>query len=179
MQMLCNIFPILSLWLWWPSWTSNRHLVIFDLEVIMLLQCVSIQIDQRFGWLRQKLVFKMAAMVGIFAIFHLHNILLLHCKFQLSSPLWLARICPKQIFTMAAVTDTILTHFDPEVVLFLQSKFRLKSTKGLGRDVENWFSRWWLWWPSWIFYRLSFSYFVSARRPNALHQVSTQLDHSF
>ena len=33
--------------------------------------------------------------------------------------------------------DTILTHFDPEVPLLLQSKFRLKSTKGLGRDVEN------------------------------------------
>ena len=33
--------------------------------------------------------------------------------------------------------DTILAHFDPEIVLLLQSKFRLKSTKGLGRDVEN------------------------------------------
>ena len=30
-----------------------------------------------------------------------------------------------------------LAHFDPEVVLLLQSKFWLKSTKGLGRDVEN------------------------------------------
>ena len=30
--------------------------------------------------------------------------------------------------------DTILAHFDPEIVLLLQRKFRLKSTKDLGRD---------------------------------------------
>ena len=39
----------------------------------------------------------------------------------------------------------------------------------LGRDVENWFSRWRLWQPPWIFYRLSFSYFVSTRRHDAPH----------
>ena len=72
--------------------------------------------------------------------------------------------------------NAILTHFDPEVVLLLQSKFRLKSTKVLGRDVENWFLRWRLWWPSWILNRLSFSYFVSTRHPDAPHQLSTQLD---
>ena len=33
--------------------------------------------------------------------------------------------------------DTILARFDPEVVLLLLSNFRLKSTKGLGRDVKN------------------------------------------
>ena len=33
--------------------------------------------------------------------------------------------------------NTILAHFDPEVVLLLQSKFRLKLTKDLGKDVEN------------------------------------------
>ena len=60
-----------------------------------------------------------------------------------------------------------------------QRKFRFKSTKGLGKKVENWFSRWRLWQPSWIFNRLiNFSYFVSTRRPDAPHQVSTQLDHS-
>ena len=32
---------------------------------------------------------------------------------------------------------TILAHFDPEVILLLQSKFLLKTTKSLGRDVEN------------------------------------------
>ena len=50
--------------------------------------------------------------------------------------------------------------------------------QSLGRDVENWFTRWRLWWPSWIFDRLSFSYFVSIRRRNAPHEVSVQLDHS-
>ena len=32
--------------------------------------------------------------------------------------------------------DTILASFDPEVILLLGGKFRLKETKGLGRDVE-------------------------------------------
>ena len=72
--------------------------------------------------------------------------------------------------------DTILAHFDPEVVLLLQSKFQLKSTKGSGRDVENGFTRWRLWRPSWIFYLLSFIYFMSTRCADAPHQVSTQFD---
>ena len=38
-------------------------------------------------------------------------------------------------------TDKILAGFDPEVILLLQSKFQLQATKGLERDVENWFSR--------------------------------------
>ena len=40
-------------------------LAIFDLEVILLLHCVSTQIAQRFGLKSQKLVFKMAAMSAI------------------------------------------------------------------------------------------------------------------
>ena len=32
--------------------------------------------------------------------------------------------------------DAILARFDPEVIQLLQSKFRLKATKGLERDVE-------------------------------------------
>ena len=44
--------------------------------------------------------------------------------------------------------DMSLAHFDPEVVLLLQSKIRLKLTKGFGRDVKNGFSRWRLWRPS-------------------------------
>ena len=67
--------------------------------------------------------------------------------------------------------------FNPEVILLLQNKFWLKATKGLQRNVENWFSRWRLWQPCWIFDLLSFSYFVSTRRPNAHHQVSIQLDY--
>ena len=46
-----------------------------------------------------------------------------------------------------------LSRFDPEVILLLQSKFWLKTTKGLGRDVENWFSKWHLG------FSISFSYF--------------------
>ena len=33
----------------------------------------------------------------------------------------------------------ILAHFDPKVVLLLQSKFQFKSTTGFGRDDENCF----------------------------------------
>ena len=57
--------------------------------------------------------------------------------------------------------NTILACFNPEVILLLKSKFRLKGIKGLRRDVKNWFSRWRLWWPSWIFYPLISLYCVS------------------
>ena len=33
--------------------------------------------------------------------------------------------------------NTILTCFNPDVILLLQSKFRLTPIKGLERDVEN------------------------------------------
>ena len=33
--------------------------------------------------------------------------------------------------------NMIIAYFDPEVVLLLQSKFRLKATKDVGREVEN------------------------------------------
>ena len=33
--------------------------------------------------------------------------------------------------------NTILARFNPEVILLLKSKLRLKLTKGLGRDIEN------------------------------------------
>ena len=41
---------------------SFYNIAIFDLEVILLLQCDSTRIAQQFGWRSQKLVFKMAAM---------------------------------------------------------------------------------------------------------------------
>ena len=72
--------------------------------------------------------------------------------------------------------NIILAHFNPEFVLSLQFKFQLKLTKGLGRDVKNWVSRWRPWQQSWIFYQLGFSYFVSSRHPDAPYQVSNQLD---
>ena len=49
----------------------------------------------------------------------------------------------EQIFKMATVAAILdsdqhdLAHFDPEVILLLQRKCQLKSTKGLGRDVEK------------------------------------------
>ena len=74
----------------------------------------------------------------ILAIFHLHVNLLLHRKFQFNSP------CEKTDFQdggcgdhLGFLTDTVLAHFDPEVALLLRSKVSLKSTKNLGRDVEN------------------------------------------
>ena len=38
--------------------------------------------------------------------------------------------------------DTVLAHFDPEIILLLQSNIRLKATEVLGRDVEKLFTRW-------------------------------------
>ena len=93
--------------------------------------------------------------------------LLLHCKFQINSPcglredvqnkfsIWLLWrpywISYRHEFSsfrsrnypcgygdhLGFLIDMDLAHFDPEVVLLLQSKFRLKSTKGLEKDVEN------------------------------------------
>ena len=73
--------------------------------------------------------------------------------------------------------DQILAHFDIEADLLIQSKFRLKSTKGLERDVKNRFLRWRLWWPFFIFDQFCSNYFASTMCPDAPHQVSNQLDH--
>ena len=67
--------------------------------------------------------------------------------------------------------DTNLSRFDPKVFLLLQSKFRLKATEGFERDVIKWRLSYIIINP------LSFSYFVSTRRPCARHQVSIQLDY--
>ena len=123
----------------------------------------------------------------ILAIFHLHINLLLHLSFNLViSPCGLRdvknRFSRWRLWWPSWISDqhnfSSLSHFNPEVVLLLQSKFQLKSTIALGRDVKNWFSRWRLWQSSWIFDRISFSYFECTRRLDAPHQVSTQLDHS-
>ena len=58
--------------------------------------------------------------------------------------------------------NMILAHFDPKIVLMLQASFSLNPSN-VWRDVKNGFLRWRLWWPSWNFDLLSFSYFVSTR----------------
>ena len=126
---------------------SFYNIAIFDLEVILLLQCVSTQIAQWFWWRSQKLVFKMVVQDGygghfgfliskILAIFHLHINLLLHCKFQLNWPCGL-------------------------------------------QDVQNRFSIWQLWWPSWNSNRHHFSSFLSRSCPVATEQVSAQIHQRF
>ena len=119
------------------------------------------------------------------AIFHLHVNLLLHCKFQLNSPcgLWenvQNRFSRWQLWPTSWISDWYkFSSFRSRSCPVATEKFQLKSTKGLGRDVEKWFSRWRLWRPSWIFdWPSNFSCFVSFRRLDAPHQVSTQLDHS-
>ena len=49
---------------------------------------------------------------------------------------------------------TILAIF----IFLLPCKFQLKSPNGLGEEVKNWFSRWWLWWPFWISSRQVFCF---------------------
>ena len=76
---------------------SFYNIAIFDLQVILLLQCVSTLIAQWFGW-KSKTGFQDGGYschfgfpIGmILAIFHLHVNLFLHCKFQLNSP-WSSR----------------------------------------------------------------------------------------
>ena len=76
----------------------------------------------------------------ILPILHLHFNLLLHCKFQLNSPCSLQEDVQTDIQDgdhLGFLINRILAHFDPEVVLLLQSKFWLKSIWGLGIDVEQ------------------------------------------
>ena len=54
---------------------------------------------------------------------------------------------------------TVLAIFDLQVTPMLPTKYQINWTFGLGEEAENRFSRWWLWWPSWISDRKYFSYF--------------------
>ena len=109
----------------------------------------------------------------ILALFHLHVNLLLIVNFNLIRPV--VYEMPKTDFQNSGCggygehlgfpIDTVLAQFDPEVVLLLQSKFRLKLTKGLGKLIFN------------IVAVAVLAIFVSTRRPDAPHQVSTQFDH--
>ena len=49
--------------------------------------------------------------------------------------------------------------FDLQVILLLQCKSKLKSSKCSGADVKNQFSSWQLLWLFWIFNQHDFSYF--------------------
>ena len=68
--------------------------------------------------------------------------------------------------------NTILACLDPEATLLLQSKFQLKATKGLGRDVKKLIFQDGHCGGHLGFSFGSFSYFVSTKRPYAHHQVS-------
>ena len=54
---------------------------------------------------------------------------------------------------------TILAIFDLQVTLMLPTKFGVNWSFGSGEEAKNRFSRWPLWWPSWITDRHDFSYF--------------------
>ena len=53
----------------------------------------------------------------------------------------------------------ILAIFDLEVTLMLDKKFQVNWPLGSQEEAKNRFSRWPPWWPSWISYQNSFSYF--------------------
>ena len=58
-------------------------------------------------------------------------------------------------------------------------KFQLDPTYGMGEDVFWRFSRWPIWWPSWILEKNDFSNSNSPCGPNASHQVWAQSDLGF
>ena len=72
-----------------------------------------------------------------------------------------------------------LAIFHLHVNLLLHPKFQLKWLCGLWENVQNRFSRWQLWWPSWISDQHHFSLFRSRSHPVAKEQVSTQTDQKF
>ena len=87
---------------------------------------------------------------------------------QVSSQLvfWFRRQRGKYIFkeaAMAATWDfsikTLVAIFDLQVTLILLTKFRVNWHFGSEEEVQNRFSRWRPWRPSWIYDRNDFSYF--------------------
>ena len=72
----------------------------------------------------------------------------------------------------------ILAIFNLHVNLLLRCKFQLYSPCDL-QAVQNKFSIWWLWRPSWICDRHDFSSFRSRSCPVATEQVSAQIGQRF
>ena len=62
---------------------------------------------------------------------------------------------------------TTLTTFDLQITPMLPTKFRVNWHLGLGEEAKNRFSRWLPWWPSWIYDRRDFSYFLSTSHIDA------------
>ena len=95
-------------------------------------------------WVKSKISFRDGSYGGHFG-FPLGMILAILCStstccYIVSFNLIRLVTCKNMSKTVAAILDfhnIILTHFDSKVVLLLQSKFLLKLTKGMGRDVEN------------------------------------------
>ena len=73
----------------------------------------------------------------------------------------------------------ILAIFHLHVNPLLICTFHLNSPCGLLEDVKNWFSRWWLLWPSWILDQNYFSSFWSRSYPVVTEQVSVQINQRF
>ena len=110
---------------------SFYNIPIFDLEVILLLQCVSTQITQQFRWRRKKLVFKMDFQSACFELFFIYTSTCCFVVYEMFKTDFQYGGCGSHLGFL------ILPHFYPEVVLLLQSKFQLKSTNGLRKDVKN------------------------------------------
>ena len=114
--------------LWRPFWISDRHDFSYILFIYKWICCYIVHVSFNF-------------------------ICLVDCK-KMSKTDFQDGSCGGHL---RFLINMILAHFNPEVVLLLQSKFRLKLTKGLGWDVKSWFSRWRFWRPSWIFNRLIYT----------------------
>ena len=65
------------------------------------------------------------------------------------------------------------------LLLHVHCKFQLNLPCGLREDVQNRFSIWWLWQPSWISDQHDFSSFRSRSCPVAPEQVLAQIDQRF
>ena len=127
---------------------SFYKIALFDLEVILLLHsnCPTVgveksKIDFQDGSYGSHFGFPIGMILAFFI-----NISNLTCSYIVSFNLIRLVVCENMSKTdfqdgscggHLGFLITILADFDPKVVLLLQSKFQLKLTKGLGRDVEN------------------------------------------
>ena len=84
---------------------------------------------------------------------------------------------------MAAFLDSASERFSLsfylQVALIFPTKFRDNWPLGSGEVVQNRFSRWQSWQPSWITDRNNFSYFLLASCPDTSYRVASQLAFRF
>ena len=162
MQMLCNIFPILSSQLMKRS--SFKQFFILKKKIYGMPVNWAWSFEQNLNG--SKLGFTIST---ILAIFDLQATPMLPTKFRVNWPFSSGEEAKDYQDGCHGVhlgfpIGTILATFDLQVTLMLPSKFGVNWPFGSGEEAKN---RFWRWRPSWISDQQDFSYFWSTSHPDA------------